>query len=297
MSDHRLIHLFLRAIGGIRRRPWLHLLSVFTLTAAFLSFTASLTAAVNLDHLISRWIGSAEITVFLHEGTLDKDLKTLAAAVEKTDGVERVEAVPPKEALIRFEQEMGEIAATLPAGVFPPTLDVHMDEATARNPAARAALAARLGNVDVVEKVELYDDWFGRLSALSLVGRLAAWGLGFIALAVAVLVVTAVVRQGVSARAREIEVLQLVGATKAYVRAPFLIEGALETLLAMALAIFGLMFLTDAASEFAGEFLMMVGGSSIRQLTPTTILILLGGATLLGLVGARFSMRGQAIEQ
>ncbi|MCP4606654.1 MAG: hypothetical protein GY847_40130 [Proteobacteria bacterium] len=295
VGAHRLIHLFMRAVDGIRRRPWLHLLSLFTLTAAFLSFLATLTAALNLDNLLARWVGSAEMTAYLVEDASENELGRLKEAISGIDGVYRVETVAPFDARTRFVNELGvfgDMARTLPEAVFPASIEIHLNGALSRNPEARRALASRLEKVEMIEEVELYDDWFERLSALTLIGRLATWGLGLIAFAVAILVVTAVVRAGVNARSREIEVLGLIGATRRYVRFPFLLEGAIEATSAMLLALAALHFLNNSVQELAGELMPLIGAAEFMRLTPTAVLMLLAGSALVGLAGAGISLRG-----
>ena len=178
MGVHQIVHLLIRAIDGIRRRPWLHLLSLFTLTAAFLSFTATLTAAINLDSLLSRWIGSAELTAYVKEGASEKDFVRLSEAIAKLDGVNRIEMVDSSEARKRFADELGEfgdMARALPSAVFPASIEVHLKGGTSRNSSARRALAGRLEAAEMIEEVEVYDQWFERLSAITLIGRIAAW--------------------------------------------------------------------------------------------------------------------------
>jgi cell division protein FtsX len=76
------------------------------------------------------------------------------------------------------------------------------------------------------------------------------------------------------------------------VRLPFLLEGILEALAAMVIALVSLHFLTNFAEAIAGDFMSLIGAASLVRLPPTTILLLLIGSALTGLVGARISLRG-----
>jgi cell division transport system permease protein len=272
IRPHSAWHLLLRSLGGFRRRPLIYALSVLTLAAAFLSFVATFTAAQNLDALLERWMGDAELTVYLA----------------------RVETMTPEQARERFAADLGisdNLALDLPAGAFPSTLEVHLSPGPAGDAGQRRALAARLERVERVGDVEIYDDWFERLSALGLIGHASAWGLGLLALVVAVLVVAATVRSGVVARRREIEVLRFVGATDGYVRAPFLIEGVLEVALALGLALAVLHVLLGRIEAVAGSLLPLVGGGALVRPGATALLALCLGGVAAGLVGARLTLR------
>jgi cell division transport system permease protein len=269
-------------------------LSVLTLTAAFLSFAATLTAAKNVDSVVSRWIGSAELTVYLRQSVGARELERLAEAVTAIDGVGRVEAVDQRSARERFAAGLGayeDLARGLPETAFPASLEVHLAPGLARDQQARHELAGRLGQVEMVEEVAVYDDWFERLSALSLIGRLAAWGLGLLAALVAMLVVAAAIRAGVGARRQEIEVLRFVGATDRYLRLPFLIEGLLEAAVAMGLALLVLQIVVGRVEQLTGDVLPLLGAGGIVRLGGMTLVALLLGGALAGLVGARLSLR------
>jgi len=294
MKINKVAHIFRRAFGGFQRRPWFHLLSVITLGAAFLSFAATLTAAVNMDTLLSRWVDAAELTVYLQDDTSDEDIMKLAAAVRKIDGVVGVDAVTPEDARDRFSRDLGsygEMGASLPATAFPGSLDIRLKPTLSRNTQARTDLAARLNNVAIVEEVHVYDEWFERLSAVSLIGRLAVWGLGLLTMIVAILVVAATIRAGVNSRRKEIEVLRFVGATDRYVRLPFLLEGSLEAVAAMCLALAALHFMMNRIDLVVGQILPLIGGGSMVRLGSFVLICLLLGGLAAGFAGARLSLR------
>ena len=291
---YRLTHILLRAISGYRRRPWLHFFSLFTLAAAFLSFAATLTVALNLNQLIGRWVGNSEMTVYLREGTGESEMAQLKDAVLAIDGVKDVNVTTKETARKNFARDLGaygDIGSTLPQSAFPASLDIYLSDKLTRNREGRHQLAARLSKVNMIEEVELYDDWFERLSAMSTMGRTAAWGLGILAAIVAILVVAATVRTGVSARRKEISVMRFVGAAQLYVRLPFLIEGAVEATMAMLLALISLHYMMNHVDSILGSIMPLLGGGNIIRLESTILISLILGGCLAGLFGARLSLR------
>ncbi len=291
---YRLAHILLRAAGGYRRRPWMHVVSLFTLAAAFLSFTATLTVALNLNELIGGWVGSSEMTVYLKADTSEEEMTRLKNAVLAIDGVQNVSFTSSDEARGKFARDLGtygDVGASLPKSAFPASLDIHLSDQLTHSREGRHQLAARLSKVNMIEEVELYDDWFERLSAMSTMGRTAAWGLGVLAAIVAILVVAATVRTGVSARRREISVMRFVGATQMYVRLPFLIEGAVEATIAMLLALLALHYMMNHVDTVLGSIMPLLGGGRILRLESTVLLYLVLGGCLAGLIGARLSLQ------
>lgn len=293
MFFNRAYYVLRRAADGFNKRPWLHLLSLLTLVAAFMSFAGTLVTAINIDALLGRWIGSGQITVYVKEGATESDYRRLSSAIEALDGVAETRVVTPSAARKRLVADLGdyaETAAGLPDGAFPGSIEVHLRPQASRNEATRSGIAARISRVNLVDHVDAYEQWFDKIFALSLVGRLAAFGLGLLAMVVSIMVVAAVVRAGIAARQREIEVLRLVGATRGFVEAPFLIEGAGQALVAMGVAVLGFELVFNYIQEVTKDVLPLVGTTSLVGLAPKTTFFLLGGSALAGLIGARLSL-------
>jgi cell division transport system permease protein len=267
------------------------------LFATFLCFGLTLALAQNLDRLITRWIGGAELTVYIKEGIPEADVDRLVTALSKTPEVSRVERIGEDRAREIFAGEMGDfgdMVRSLPKSAFPESVEIHMNSAFVRNTETRKNLAARVSALSMVDKVDLYDDWFSKLSALAEAGRAASWGLGLSALIVAVLVISSVVRTGVSARAREIEVLGFVGATERYIRFPFLLEGALEAALAMVLAVICLEAIVSRAQAALAEVMPLIGMNALAGFGIKVTVLLILGSAVAGVMGSRLSLKGAA---
>ncbi len=297
MRLYQLLYLLKRAMGGIRRRPWLHFFSVLTLSATFLSFSATLVAAMNLERLLERWIGTAQLTVYIKEGVEDGDVEKLMAAIREIPEVERIELTTPESARSRFSEEMGQyrdMVTSLPVSAFPASVDVHLAPLAAVNKQMREALAKRIGQVSMVEEVDQYDEWFERLNAIAALGRGATWGIGLLAFVVTVLVVAAVIKSGVSSRAKEIEVLGFVGASHHYIRLPFELEGAIEAAAAMVIAMIALYVLSGYVEDTLRDILPLIGVGGLMSLEARAVALLIVGSAVGGLIGSRLSLRGIA---
>src|SRR5262249_4379753 len=105
------------------------------------------------------------------------------------------------------------------------------------------------------------------------------------------LIVVNTIRMAVMSRGTEIEIMRLVGASNAFVRWPFILEGVLVGLIG-ALVTLGLLALASGpvdqlANAIAGQ--VPVGFS--RQLGAQIVVLVLAAGTLLGGVGAWISVR------
>ena len=90
-----------------------------------------------------------------------------------------------------------------------------------------------------VDDVRYGEDWVEKLYRIRNVATATGVDLGLAFAAVAMIIIGATIRMAVLARAREISIMRLVGATDGFIRRPFLIEGfakgVLGGLLALAL--------------------------------------------------------------
>ncbi len=94
------------------------------------------------------------------------------------------------------------------------------------------------------------------------------------------------IRLAVYARRDEIEIMKLVGATDGYVRAPFLLEGALQGLIGAALALGAVLAVHRWLMPRAQQAFVFASGVAAPVLSPPHAAMLLGIGALVGLLGS-----------
>jgi cell division transport system permease protein len=120
--------------------------------------------------------------------------------------------------------------------------------------------------------------------------RLVGMSVGGLLLLATVLVVSNTVKLTFYARQAELEIMRLVGATNAFIKAPFLIEGLLHGLGGAALAALTLVFLSHLfLSHLHIPLRLALAPDAI--VSPPLIAAFLGMGVLLGLFGSAFSLR------
>ena len=116
--------------------------------------------------------------------------------------------------------------------------------------------------------------------------------LGSILIAAAVLTIYGVIRLNVLARREEIEILRLVGATRGFIRGPFLVEGAFQgaaaSLLALSMLVGTWLYLTSRGQIKSDLLLQALVGRFLPFWAPPA---LVGLGLTVGLVGSLFSVR------
>jgi cell division transport system permease protein len=190
-------------------------------------------------------------------------------------------------ALERLRSDLGELGPALdglPQNPLPPSLEIVPREPLQGT--GLRVLAAQLGQLPLVHDVEYGREWLDKLEAL---GRgLRAFGAGALIAIVgaALLVVANTIRLAVYARRDEIEIMKLVGATDRYVRAPFLIEGALQGVLGAALAVGGIVAVQHWLLPRASQAFAFAAGVNAMHLLPLHAVAILGAGALVGFFGS-----------
>ena len=277
-----------RALDAMRRGPYVAIVGTATIFVAVFAiglFAASLGGA---QRLLAAWAGEVRIAVYLKPGA---DLVRAREEAARIAEGRRAVAVPSSVALARLAESLGDQAHVL-EGVGPDALpDAVEVEAPGISLAGARALAARLRDVTGADDVDFGNAWLEKLERFVARTRLAAvFLLGALSLATAVLVANTL-RLAVFARREEIEIMKLVGATDAFVGAPFLIEGLLQGLLGGALAATALLVTHAAAVSRLRAAIPLAQVLSVRDTLPASLLAaLVAGGAAIGLLASTLAV-------
>jgi len=111
--------------------------------------------------------------------------------------------------------------------VLPASIEVRLKE-NARDPESIKKVSNVLASYAAVEEVRYGREWVEKLYRIRTIAGVAGTALGIVFALVAVIIIGATIRMAILARAQEIEIMRLVGATNMFVRLPYLIDGTLK---------------------------------------------------------------------
>ena len=265
---------------GFRRAPVLSALSITTIAFSLFAFGLFSLVAVNIRKTLRDVESRVEIRAFLAEGTPVEVVSAAMGDIGAFPEVVRVEYVSPDSALARARAELGEFKDVFESAFLPASIDVRLRDGF-RDPNAVRAVAERITAFQFVDDVRFGEDWVDKLHRIRNVATATGVILGLAFAAVAVIIIGATIRMAVMARSREISIMRLVGATDAFIRRPFLIEGFLKGLLGGALAL----MLTWLASEVISRNFVQTEFFS----RPLAVLGVIGGAVI-GVLGSSLSV-------
>jgi cell division transport system permease protein len=277
-----------RALEAMARGPDVALTGTATIFVAILVIGVFAAALTGGERLLAAWAGEVRLSIYLAPGA---DLERARAAAAALAPGRAVEAVPAALGLRRLAEGLGEEGHVLD-GVGPDALpDAVEVAAPGITLEAARALAARLREIPGAAEVDFGTAWLERLEALVRRARVAGLALlALLGLGTAVLV-SNTLRLAVFARREEIEIMKLVGATDAFVGAPFLVEGLLQGLLGGGLAVAALLGLHAAVAPRLVQAVGLAAPLARAQVLPGALLGgLVAGGTAIGLLASLLAL-------
>lgn len=275
------MHALKTALTAFRRAPLLSALSVTTIAFSLFAFGLFGLVALNIRNALQRVEERVEIRAFVADSTSVERLTAVSDEIARMPEVAKVDVVTKEAALARARAELGEFKDVFESEFLPASLDVHLKDGF-RDPATVRRVADRLRGYDFVDDVRFGEEWISQLYRLRNIAGAAGLALGLAFAAVALIIIGATIRMAVLARAREISIMRLVGATDAFVRRPFLIEGSLTGVLGGVLAL----LMTYVAMRVLEQYLHVQTAFFDRRLA---LLGVLFGA-MMGLMGSLVSV-------
>lgn len=226
-------------LRSFRRAPMLSALSITTI--AFSLFTVGLfgLVAVNMQEALRGISNRVEIEAFLLRGTPPETITLASQDIASFPEVDAVVYVDEDEAMQRAQQELVEFKDAyrdLQVNPLPASLQISLKEGF-RDAAHVTAVAKRIEGFSFVDDVRFGREWIENLDRLRNLAGFVGLVIGLAFAAVAVVIIGVTIRMTVLQRAREIAIMRLVGATDAFIRGPFLLDGALKGFLGGVLAV------------------------------------------------------------
>jgi len=227
-------------LDGFRRAKLASFVALMTMTFALLLVGVLAVATLNLVDLVDALKGRIEFEVFIDNALDQGGIAELQQQVQRVAGVAEAQFISKEEAAKIFKEAFARAGLKALPGkdgtAFLDVLDANPLPAsfriTLQKPFQNSASAQRVAAE--IEKLHGVDEVVYRRDLAEALDRYVQWalliglGLGLLFCAGAFVLVINDVRLVIHAKRRLIEIMQLVGATRAFVRRPLLMQGFLQ---------------------------------------------------------------------
>jgi cell division transport system permease protein len=277
---------------------------------ALMSLAATATMVLMLLLLAGFWIiqtgllsaldfteSKVQVQVNMNVDTTPTAETALGEKIKALPGVAGVTLITREEALARFQQSMKDqgredLSKFLDKNPFPASYEISLTDPSFAGPVA-AALQPNLN--PAVRNVLDTKETAKNVKIVTDIMRTAGTAILIVIGVIVLFIIVNTIRLAVVARAEEIEIMRLVGASDAFIRWPFVFEGAMVGLLGAAITLVGLYLLADPIGGFMVDFFRVLP-LSFGSLARDLVLIVTSAGLGLGVLGSWLSVRTYLIR-
>lgn len=263
----------------VRRSPYQALAAIMIMIVTFLAVSVFSILAIGSSKILTYFESKPQVTVFFYDQATTSQISDLKHQLEATGKVASVKYVSKEEALqIYKEQNKSDplLLDLVTADVLPASLEI-----STYNLSDLPAISASLKSNPLVQEVVFQKDVVATLTSWTNAIRYVGLGIIIVLAIVSILIMATIIGMKISQKKEEIEVMQLIGATRWYISWPFIYEGMFYGL---AGAFVG--WLVTSLSLFGGQGILenFLSGIPLFPVPWYFYLILLAGEIVLALL-------------
>lgn len=245
------------AWGYIRRSPFQSMAVIFVLTLTFFVATIVSVLVYSSSKTLTYFETRPQIIAFLKSDVSDSDVADLQHRLEANPEINSVKYVSKEEALLIYQDATSDnplLGQLVSPSIFPASLEFSVKDLAYAQSAVDMVKAESIvdsvGFTAAIGGEDSLNDVIERIKALTnyvRVGGIIFAGLLAISSLVVLLVITGM---RVVGRRDEVEILNLIGATKGFIRSPLVIEAAIYSItgvvLGWAIAFIAILYLSPS---------------------------------------------------
>lgn len=244
-----------QGVKNIFRNKLFSLASVATMAACIFVFGLFFAIVMNFNYMVQKAEQGVAITVFFEEGTSDEQIKAVGEALQKEEGVHKVNYVTGEEAWEEFQKDYFKGSEDAAEGFADdnPLVNSNHYEVYMSDVSKQQQIVEDAQKMEGVKNVNKSDVVANTLTKLNKLIWYVSIAIIAILLAVSVFLISNTVTMGVTVRREEIAIMKYIGAKDGFVRAPFVIEGLIIGVVGAIIPLILLYFMYNKAVAYIME--------------------------------------------
>lgn len=254
--------------------------------------------AENISSVMGQIEKSVPIILYVNDGINDSDLDDIKEYIKSIDSVNDVEFTSKAEALAKAKEKMADSAELLSQYTetnhpFQASYDIKLT-----NISDSVKVVETLNNAEIlkgkIKQINSSDTVMNGLGNLNRGLKIVFIGLGILLIVVSTVIISNTIKLTVHARRREISIMKYVGATNNFIRAPFIVEGIVIGIIAIAVSLLALGALYKFIYNACGNVLLTTFNFTLLQFNDIFNFVLIAYIILgigIGVLGSILSMK------
>ena len=290
MSLNRISYLLKEGFRGVFSHGFRSFASVTVIAACLIIMGSFGLVAVNVDNLIGDMEEDSQILAFVDETLSEEDARSIEGALLSISNIRSVEFVSRETAMENYKASYGDssVFENLDASVFRNRYVIHLKDITLMKQ-TKSVIESVNGIADVNAPVTIAEGFIAVRNVVSVITAI----LIVILLVVSVFMMSNTIKLATYTRRDEIAIMKMVGASNAFIRTPFVVEGLILGLLGAGIgfllqwAVYD--FIVDkVAASIAASLITVMPFATL--MTPLLIVFLAIGV-LVGAFGGAMAIR------
>ena len=283
-------HACARAIRRLASQPTVSMLSVLVIGIAITLPLGLYVVFANVGAAVSRVNTEPNVNVYMALSARDDEAKALEQKLKSLDKIASVTFISRETALAQMQRvaNLADLLASLDTNPLPHAFSLRP---SASDPVTLEALRQEISALPKVESISMDYEWAQKLKRFATFAERIVWLLGLLLAAAVVFVTGNTIRLQILTQKDEIAVSQLIGATRRFIRRPFLYFGTFQGLLAGLAAVLAVMVLVWWVGAEVRALTASYGSDfSVQAPTLQLLLLVIVVSGLLGWFGAFLSV-------
>jgi cell division transport system permease protein len=283
-----------RAWQGFWRNGLMSLAATATMALMLVLLSGLVILLTGLDATLDYVQQEVQVVAYLKDYATPQETDTLKLSLERMPQVTQVTAVSKDQAYKDFvarHPDEADVINSLPTNPLPASLQINL-----RDPNDYVDVATYLKTQPTVDRVMNIKQTVDQM--VTIIGILRAGGTVILVVVglIVLFIIVNTIRLAVVARADEIEIMRLVGASDAFIRWPFIFEGALVGLLGAAITIGLLIAGQGPITGLLSDYFTVLPVQASATVGQNIVLIVLGTGVGIGVLGSYLSVRSYLIR-
>lgn len=250
-----------QGIKNIKRNWMFSIASILTMAACIFLVGVFYSLVTNVDNIAQKVEQEVPVTVFFDEGTTEEQMQEVGNLIQARPEVERVEFESAEQAWENFKDKyfQGSDAAEGFKDDNPlvnsSNYHVYLNQIE-----KQTELVNYIQGLEHVRDVEQSEQAANALGSFNKLVSYASIVIIALLLIISIFLISNTISVGISVRKEEIGIMKYIGATDAFVRAPFLLEGMVLGVIGAAIPLIALYFLYNSVVEYIlNKFSVLTG--------------------------------------
>lgn len=293
-------HLLGRACSNMRRAPLTALVTTLTIAVSLFMLAAFVLAVENARRSLSAANDELVLSLYLKPEVGMPDAAALREQIASRPEIKSVQIIGKQEALDEFKRALGDQAFVAEGleldNPLPITLEVQFRPG--EDVAQRFdALASEFGAATEVDQVQYSQGFVRQFGAILSGARWAGAVAILVMFSITGFIIANTIKLALYSHREEIEIMHLVGATDSFIRAPYMIEGAIQGLAGSILGLSVLYLAFTSVREAASHSsLLQLFASDLNFLSVFWCIGILLIGCAIGLLGSFLAVRRFSVE-